>query len=80
MNDFTKEELETINGALNQLYDLCKEKLIDKIQSMIDNHCDHQSDNYTYYKSGIKCTDFLTYASHESPCFLKCIKCGELFR
>jgi hypothetical protein len=41
MNDFTKEELITINGALNQLYDLCEAKLIDKIQSLIDNYCEH---------------------------------------
>ena len=46
MNNFTKEELETINGALNQLYDLCKEKLIEKIQFMIDNYCDHKSDGF----------------------------------
>jgi len=56
MNDFTKEELETINGALNQLYDLCEEKLIDKIQSMIDNYCDC-IDTESYTDTIIKCVN-----------------------
>jgi hypothetical protein len=46
----------------------------------IERKCEHESDGHTYYKSGVKCTDFLTYASSESPCYLKCKKCGELYR
>lgn len=88
MNDFTKEELEEIEDGLilslqqphcdstwaNSVRDLRK-----KIQSMIDNYCEHESDGYTYYKGGDRCTDFLVYACNDSPCLLKCKKCGKLF-
>lgn len=50
MNDFTKEELEVIlEGSVwwlegdNELY---SEELINKIQSMIDNYCEHASIQY----------------------------------
>ena len=80
MNDFTKEELERILDVLDiNPWDL-NEVLMSKIQSLIDNYCEHETDGYTYYKSGDKCTDFLTYASSDSPCFLKCKKCEKLFR
>lgn len=55
MNEFTKEELEIINSALNQLYDLCEEKLIDKVQSLIDNYCEHENTCQGY--SCVECTD-----------------------
>jgi len=86
MNDFTKEELELIAECVEAdfyrtnwartMYDL----LITKIQSMIDDYCEHESDEHCYYPDGIKCTDFLTYACSESPCFLKCKKCKELYK
>ena len=82
MNEFTKEELTQLKTHIDCSLAQCDdtENLIIKIQSMIDNYCEHESDGYTYYKSGTKCTDFLTYASHDSPCFLKCKKCEELFK
>lgn len=85
MNDFTKEELVWIKDQIDHILD---DQFTDpewvndipaKLQALIDNYCEHESDGYAYYKSGIKCTDFLTYACSESPCLLKCIKCSELF-
>lgn len=42
--------------------------------------CEHEPDGKCYYKGGEVCTDFLMYACHDSPCFLKCRRCGELYR
>ena len=48
VNDFTKDELEKINYALdittfhNDEYEE-NEQLLNKIQSMIENYCEHQS-------------------------------------
>ena len=84
MNDFTKEELEMLQHGIHlSILPDTQDRyapLYNKIQSMIDGYCEHESDNYTYYKSGIRCTDFLAYACHDSPCFLKCKKCGEFYR
>lgn len=41
MNDFTKEELEKLRSAITN-YDYCDDKLHDKLQSLIDNYCEHQ--------------------------------------
>ncbi len=83
MNDFTKEELQHIYDGLWMLGKLGWEKTdltyCKKIGAMIDNHCEHESDGYVYYKSGVKCTDFLIYVSSDSPCLLKCKKCSQLF-
>ena len=43
MNDFTKEELKIIFKCMDQLYDLCEAELLDKIQSLIDNYCEHKN-------------------------------------
>ncbi len=85
MNDFTKEELIMLKRLTLQHVNQFRENsdciaLLNKIQSMIENYCEHETDGYTYYKSGERCTDFLTYACSDSPCFLKCKKCEELFR
>lgn len=103
MNEFTKEELETLQGyirEINRNYEVTDEMeaIAIKIQNVIDNYCEHlwvrgkchdcgaeracehESDGRTYYKNGIKCTDFLVYACSDSPCYLKCKKCGELYR
>lgn len=58
MNDFTKEELESIAnwGDVytefgNSWVDKSERPLINKIQSMIDNYCEHEWDNF--YKGSI---------------------------
>lgn len=85
MNDFTKEELKLlfdslISLAYNPEPDILQ-PLKDKLYNMIDSYCEqHENDGYSYYKSGIKCTDFLMYASHDIACFLKCVKCGKLYQ
>lgn len=78
MNDFTKEELQEIADSLRR-DPFSAKSVMTKIQSMIDNCCEHESDGYCYYKSGIRCTNFLLYTSSESACLLKCKKCMELF-
>lgn len=42
MNDFTKEELENILNGNVELYPHTHIDLRNKIQSMIDNHCEHE--------------------------------------
>ncbi len=41
MSDFTKEELENILNGNITLYPHTHGKLVNKIQSMIDNYCAH---------------------------------------
>ncbi len=47
MNDFTKEELERILEGVSWWLDgdtaIYSESLINKIQSMIDNYCEHKN-------------------------------------
>lgn len=68
MNDFTKEELEDLVFCINELYKKATINprisfaLKDKLQSMIDNHCDHK-----YYLQG--CGD---------AAFAQCVKCGQV--
>jgi hypothetical protein len=63
MNDFTKEELENLQYCMRQMkihidnYD----ETYNKIQSMIDNYCDHVSDGNIYWSN---------------PPKSKCNKCG----
>jgi len=45
MNDFTKEELQQIRGGLDWWLDNdwhSSHVLVQKIQSMIDNYCEHE--------------------------------------
>jgi len=42
MNDFTKEELKHILNGDIELYPSTFSDLRDKIQSMIDNYCEHK--------------------------------------
>lgn len=92
MNNFTIEELKFILAILDEWYEVHYSKetkednilyrsccISDKLQSMLDNYCEHESDGYCYYKSGTRCTDFLLYASPDSACLLKCKKCNKLF-
>ncbi len=45
MNDFTKEELENILNGNVTLYPHTHCNLVNKIQSMIDNYCEHEWEN-----------------------------------
>lgn len=61
MNDFTKEELEGILEGLSWWLEgddaLCSERLINKIQSLIDDYCEHKwhSNPYNYVLHCQKC-------------------------
>ncbi len=47
MNDFTKDELETILycvDVVSNVENTDEQKLFDKIQSLIDNYCEHEWD------------------------------------
>lgn len=56
MNDFSKEELQLILKGMSQYY-LEKDslELMDKIQSMIDNYCEHEN---KFYENGLKAICF----------------------
>lgn len=47
MNDFTKEELKSLQRAIIPWFGKYAGQVIkNKIQSMIDNYCDHEFDRY----------------------------------
>jgi hypothetical protein len=52
MNEFTKEELEDIMGALEVCLpdDGSYDVLINKIKSMIYNYCDHELKRFTSFR------------------------------
>lgn len=56
MNDFTKEELETLFAVMDDGKNDCghDDELIDKLQSLIDNYCEHEWDLHDYTRD--KCT------------------------
>lgn len=67
MNDFTREELIDIK-RLFRVADVWfngMDELRDKIQSMINNYCEHQGDGLIYWSN---------------PPQSKCAKCGKYFR
>jgi hypothetical protein len=55
MNDFTKEELNIIDKTLlaeiNRKFTSSLKNLRDKIQSMIDDYCEHEKDVWPLYTS-----------------------------
>lgn len=59
MNDFTKEELEQIFTSCAQHalegWANISPLLLEKIQSMIDNYCEHEN---TFYENGLKAICF----------------------
>lgn len=63
MNDFTKEELIDIYDALMNTEIPIFENLPSKVQSMIDNYCEHEKDGRVY--DGILGLSF------------RCLKCGK---
>lgn len=64
MNEFTLEELYDIHGAVTDTLVAMVPHLADKIQSMIDNYCNHQWDNMCcgceiYHVYCVKCDERL---------------------
>lgn len=74
MNDFTKEELEYIFYCVdivthkNDEHDVYG-KLEDKIQSLIDNYCEHESDGNIWEGN----TD------NNMPNEFRCVKCRKFY-
>ena len=85
MNDFTKEELIFLHDLIHD-YLICREckvvaeELWEKIKSMIDNNCEHSSDNFIYYKTpfGHVRKDQTTIITGTS--YFKCKKCGGFYQ
>lgn len=61
MNDFTKEELQDIFDCLyyenKESEEKPYDKLLDKVQSMIDNFCDHKTARFIGDVYGYECVD-----------------------
>jgi hypothetical protein len=68
MNDFTKKELIALEDAMQHMFALHrpqdgKSPLLDKLQTMIDNYCDHEgtliaNSEVNYILSCSKCATF----------------------
>ena len=79
MNDFTKDELAILKHVLNINPDGYRDPgLLNKIQSLIDNHCEHESNGVTYFEYPSDMT--LTEALEQSQPSEKCKHCGEFYR
>lgn len=68
MNDFTKEELEKIMSAIDGLvfskfYAADTQAIYSKIQSMIDNYCDHE----------------FIFRTDSPHFFMMCSKCDKIY-
>lgn len=68
MNDFTKAELECLHNAIHlQLQTIAmseinasrRRDMLNKIQSMIDNHCDHEEQYEDYNSQPMRCKNCL---------------------
>lgn len=68
MNDFTKEELNILKAALGEILFFSETpRLLNKIQSMIDNYCDHNilvtgndsGHGHLWHKTCRKCGDII---------------------
>lgn len=97
MNDFTKEELQILflemNISINRHKDLIKvalsyQSLKDKIESMIDDYCEHDWKKGVHLFNDIYCTKCpkhfeVTNCEHEWRCWddehntRECMKCNE---
>lgn len=57
MNDFTKEELETILHALDyydvETFSVNMPSVMTRIACMINNYCEHESDGLLYYRAAV---------------------------
>ena len=56
MNDFTKEELEDIYDAIMDTSIAMLQHLPNKIQSMLDNYCEHEWRRGVHLFNDIYCT------------------------
>jgi hypothetical protein len=68
MNDFTKEELENIHNSIVMMVNLHDAPdeffdLRDKIQSLIDNYCDHP--------------EYKMIVNYDNDFVNVCVKCGS---
>ena len=73
MNDFTKEELAVLKHVLNTNIDGYKDPcLLNKIQSLLDNYCEHETDKeiYSIRNSRLGAEKMIN----------KCKHCGEFYR
>lgn len=52
---------------------------IEGLRVSLVNCCEHESDGFGYYKSGVRYTDFLEMVADDKPVFSKCKKCGEFY-
>lgn len=74
MNNFTKEELQCLLLTLDNVYiasrTVRQHELQEKIQSMIDNYCEHKPDIQEYIyepKTCSKCSQ-LVFGYYQCPC------------
>jgi hypothetical protein len=89
MNDFTKDELNTMADGIVFIMDKCKtsdatrqhlQEIDQKLCSMINNYCEqdcrHEPDGYYYHPNGepVLCYSLPIHSQQ------KCIKCGEFYR
>jgi len=79
MNDFTKEELENILNGNIEIYPHSYFHLRAKIQHMIDNYCEHETDG-PGYSPGIY-GRVLAGEANDFPqeIVYKCNKCQKLY-
>ncbi len=72
MNDFTKEELKILKAAMGEILFFPETpRLIDKIQSMLDNYCEHEYENDFGKDSRPR------FEKNKNP---KCKKCEKFYR
>ncbi len=67
MNDFTKEELNILRAAMGEILFFPETKrVINKIQSLIDNYCEHECNGEveTFIDTCRKCNAYLLRESH----------------
>lgn len=72
MNDFTKEELEYLYRAVYERPNTVTEQMEDmrnKIQSVIDNYCEHESDGIIWEGN----------SDNDMPNEYRCKKCGKFY-
>lgn len=73
MNDFTKDDLKSLRWAIEQVRERTNNRgdamrgLLTKIQSLIDNYCEHEYHSFTTFP------DFTTGKQ-------MCIKCKEFYK